>query len=143
MAGIWKTPFRLFVGITGLCETILGLSIVFFASFLQRYLATGSLPEPLNLRILGMMDLCIGLCYIAIGLFPDRLLTLNAATCAMRFGLSCLFLVEGLWLLEDTMLRLTYQFLAIFDFSLFLIQALYIRSARRQPISRLVDERRP
>ncbi len=40
----------------------------------------------------------------------------------MRLGLSGVFFVEGLWLLERWDLRLMYQLLGTFDFSLFLIQ---------------------
>lgn len=131
-----RTLFRLILAITGLCETLLGLSIVFFATFLQRYLATGILPEPLNFRILGMMDFYIGLCYLVIAADPQRYLILNKATCLMRLGLSCLFLVEGVWLLQDSGLRLTYQFLALFDFSLFVIQGWYVMSATRPHVLR-------
>jgi hypothetical protein len=132
MSSKWKRIFRLILGITGSCETLLGLSIVFFATYLQRYLATGVLSEPLYFRILGMMDFYIGLCYVVIALHPDRYLILNKGTCLMRLGLSCLFLAEGVWLLEEKGLRLIYQFFALFDFSLFVIQGLYIKSAMRQ-----------
>ncbi|MBL8293071.1 MAG: hypothetical protein JNN08_14590 [Bryobacterales bacterium] len=115
------------LGITGLCETVLGLAIVFLAGTLQRYLATGIVPEPLNLRILGMMDFNIGLWYLLIAANPEKYVVLNRVTCFLRLGLSVLFLVEGTWLLQDWPLRLMYQFLAVFDFFLFAIQGLYLR----------------
>jgi hypothetical protein len=128
-----RTVFRLILGITGLCEAILGIAIVLFATYLQHYLAPEVLPEPLYLRIVGMMDFYIGLVYILIALNPDKHLTLNKATRAMRLGLACLFFVEGVWLLETRGLRLLYQFLAFFDFFLFTIQSLYLRRAARRP----------
>ncbi len=131
------TLFRLYLGITGVCETLLGLSIVFLASVLQHFLETGALEEPLNFRILGMMDFYIGIGYVAIALNPEKHLLLNKVTCLMRLGLACLFLVEGLFLLHDSGLRLTYQLLAAFDLSLFVSQGLYIRSAARpKPLTR-------
>jgi hypothetical protein len=124
----WKTLFRIIIGATGICETVLGLSIVFFASALQSFIATGVLYEPLNLRILGMMDFYIGLAYVFLAVWPDKYPVLNRGTCFLRFGLSCLFFVEGFWLLKEEGLRTTYQLLSAFDFFLFFIQFLYIRA---------------
>lgn len=124
----WKTLFRIIMGVTGICETVLGLSIVFFAHALQSYIATGVLYEPLNLRILGMMDFYIGLAYIFLGVWPDKYPAVNRGTCFLRFGLSCLFFIEGFWLLKEEGLRMTYQLLSAFDFFLFIIQLSYIRA---------------
>lgn len=131
MTKVWNKLFRLFIGITGLCEMILGLSIVFFASQLQSYFATGILSEPINLRILGMMDFFIGFAYLRISCRPDYYRTLNKGTSIMRLGLSCLFFVEGYWLLEDKNLRIMYQFLAFFDLFLFIIQTLYLKRSNK------------
>ncbi len=127
MSNIWKRSFQLIMGITGICEILLGLSIVFFASQLQQYFATGILSEPLYLRILGMMDFFIGVTYFQISRRPDYYRILNRGTSLLRFGLSCVFFVEGFWLLEERGLRMMYQFLAFFDFFLFTIQTLYLR----------------
>ena len=43
---------------------------------------------------------------------------------------------KGVWLLQDSGLRLTYQFLALFDFCLFVIQGLYVMSATRPHVLR-------
>lgn len=127
MSSVWKRSFKLIMGITGICEIFLGLSIVFFASQLQHYFSTGILSEPLYLRILGMMDFFIGVAYFQISRRPEYYRILNRGTSLLRLGLSCVFFVEGFWLLEERGLRMMYQFLAIFDFSLFVIQALYLR----------------
>ncbi len=131
MSNLWRNSFRIIMGITGICETILGLSIIFFAGRLQPYIDTGVLQEPLYLRILGMMDFYIGVTYYQISRRPDHYLLLNKSTSYLRLGLSCVFFVEGVWLLEDRRLRLIYQLLAIFDFFLFSIQTLYIRKTRK------------
>ncbi len=131
MTDRWKNIFQLVMGITGICETVLGLSIVFFAAKLQTYIATGVLQEPLYLRILGMMDFYIGFTYVQIARRPDYYLLLNKSTSWLRLGLSCVFFAEGFWLLEERGLRLTYQLLAVFDLSLFFIQTHYIRRARK------------
>lgn len=127
MSNLWKKLFQLVIGVTGICEALLGLSIIFFAAYLQPYIDTGVLPEPLYLRILGMMDFCIGIAYFNISRKPDEYFILNKSTCYLRLGLSCVFLAEGIWLLEKETLRLTYQLLAVFDFFLFSIQGIYIR----------------
>lgn len=127
MTKFWRKIFILIIGITGICEMLLGLSIVFFASQLQHYFATGILSEPLYLRILGMMDFFIGLTYFQISRRPDHYRILNKGTSYLRLGLSCVFFVEGFWLLEEKSLRMMYQFLAFFDFFLFIIQTLYLR----------------
>lgn len=126
----WNFLFRLIMGVTGVAESILGASIVLFAVPLQTWIAPGILSEPLYLRILGMMDLWIGLCYFQIGRQPDRWRQLNQSTAYLRLGLCCVFLVEGVWLLDEPLLRWAYQLLALFDFSLFLIQTLYLRKTR-------------
>jgi hypothetical protein len=115
------------MGITGLCEVLIGLSIVFFASQLQPYMDTAVQPEPLYFRILGMMDAFIGAGYVYMGCRPDASRILNQGTCLMRFALSMVFFAEGFFLLEDAFLRLIYQFLAFFDLSLFVMQAMYLR----------------
>ncbi len=131
MSNLWRRSFQVVMGVTGISEILLGLSIVFFAAKLQPYIDTGILPEPLYLRILGMMDLYIGVTYFQISLRPDHYLLLNKSTSYLRLGLSCVFFVEGVWLLEKRELRLIYQSLAIFDFFLFTIQTLYIRKTQR------------
>lgn len=130
MPGIWTKLFRLVIGITGVAECLIGLAIVFYAARLQQLLATGLLSEPLNLRILGMMDFWIGVLYILIGWKPERYLQLNRATYLLRLGLSIVFFIEGFWLLEDPDLRIMYQALAFFDLFLAIIQSLFDRSAR-------------
>jgi hypothetical protein len=127
MKNVWKKVFQLIMGATGISETLLGLSIIFFASQLQHYLATGILSEPLYLRILGMMDFFIGVAYFQISRRPDYYRILNRGTSFLRLGLSCVFFVEGFWLLKGEGLRMMYQFLAFFDFFLFVIQTLYLR----------------
>lgn len=127
MRNVWIKLFRLIMGVTGICEMFLGLSIIFFATQLQSYFAAGLLYEPLNLRILGMMDFFIGAVYFQISRRPDYYRILNRGTSLLRLGLSCVFFIEGFWLLEERGLRMMYQLLAIFDFFLFLIQTLYIR----------------
>ena len=114
-------------GLTGVSEALLGLIIVFIASHLQPYIDTGVLPEPLYLRILGVMDFYIGIAYIFISFNPEKHYVLNKWTCYLRIGLSAVFLIEGVWLLEAKGLRLIYQSLAVFDFFLFSIQAVYIK----------------
>lgn len=120
-------------GLTGVSETLLGLIIVFFASHLQPYIDTGLLPEPLYLRILGVMDFYIGIAYILISFNPEKHYILNKWTCYLRIGLSAVFLIEGVWLLEAKGLRLIYQSLAVFDFFLFSIQAAYIQKTGETP----------
>jgi hypothetical protein len=120
------------MGITGLSEAILGLAIVFFAGSLQHYFATGILSEPLYLRILGMMDFYIGVTYLQIARNPTYYLLLNRRTSYLRLGLSALFFVEGFFLLEESGLRMMYQSLAVFDFSLFVIQTLYIKKSSEE-----------
>jgi hypothetical protein len=127
MKNVWKKVFQLIMGATGISETLLGLSIIFFASQLQHYLATGILSEPLYLRILGMMDFFIGVTYFQISRRPDYYRILNRGTSFLRLGLSSVFFVEGFWFLEGEGLRMMYQFLAFFDFFLFTIQTLYLR----------------
>lgn len=127
MFPFWKKLFQLFIGITGACEVIIGLSIVFFASQLQPYLDTAIQPEPLYLRILGMLDSYVGAAYVCMGLAPDKYRIVNKGTCLMRLGLSMVFFAEGFWLLDKPFLRLIYQFLAFFDLSLFVMQAMYLR----------------
>ena len=122
--------FLLAIGITGICEMILGLSIVFFASWLQNYFAAGVLPEPLNLRILGMMDFFIGAAYLQIARRPEYYRVLNRGSSFLRLGLSGLFFVEGFWLLERNSLRIMYQFLAFFDFFLFAIQTVFLKRGK-------------
>lgn len=131
MKNVWKKVFQLIMGATGISETLLGLSIIFFASQLQHYLATGILSEPLYLRILGMMDFFIGVAYFQISRRPDYYRILNRGTSFLRLGLSCVFFVEGFWLLEGEGLRMMYQFLAFFDFFLFTIQTLYLRKLEK------------
>lgn len=135
--GPFHTLFRWVVGLTGVCEALLGLSILFFAQDLQEWVAPGMLDEPLYLRIIGMMDFWIGLLYLLIGIDPERFAQLNRATRYLRLGLSGVFFAEGFWLLEEALLRWSYQLLAIFDLFLCIIQSLYLRSAppknRRQP----------
>lgn len=118
--------------ITGVFEAIMGVVIVFCAGSLQSYFATGILSEPLYLRILGMMDLYIGVTYFQIARNPEYYLLLNRRTSYLRLGLSALFFVEGFFLLEDRGLRLMYQSLAVFDFSLFVIQTLYIKKSSKE-----------
>mgnify|MGYP001563224386 CR=1 FL=1 len=130
---VWKRLFQLVTGLTGVSEALLGLIIVFFASHLQQYIDTGVLPEPLYLRILGVMDFYIGVAYILISFQPDKNYILNKWTCFLRLGLSAVFLVEGVWLLEAKGLRLIYQSLAVFDFFLFSIQAVYIQKTGETP----------
>lgn len=137
MSHLWKILFQAVIGVTGFCEILLGLSIIFFASGLQPYIDTGILPEPLYLRILGMMDFYIGVTYFTISRNPDKYLLLNKSTCYLRLGLSCVFLAEGLWLLENRGLRLVYQTLSLFDFFLFSMQALYIKKTK-SPLSLLI-----
>ncbi len=127
ISDMWKRLFQAIIGFTGIIEALLGLLIIFFASYLQPYIDTGVLPEPLYLRILGVMDFYIGIAYIFISFNPDKYYILNKWTCYLRIGLSVIFLVEGVWLLEAKGLRLVYQSLAVFDFFLFLIQAAYIQ----------------
>ena len=115
--------FRLIMGLTGVSEAVLGLAIVFFATGLQAYLAPDLLAEPLYLRIIGMMDFWIGSLYILIAIDPVRHAHVNKSTSFLRLGLSAVFFVEGFWLLQRWDLRLMYQLLGAFDFSLFLIQA--------------------
>lgn len=134
MSDFWKRAFQIVMGITGICEMLLGISIVFFAARLQPYIDTGVLPEPLYLRILGMMDFYIGAAYFQISRRPDYYLLLNKGSSYLRLGLSSVFFAEGVWLLEDRGLRITYQSLAIFDFFLFFIQTLYIRNTRKETI---------
>lgn len=124
---VWKRLFQFVTGLTGVSEALLGLIIVFFASHLQQYIDTGMLPEPLYLRILGVMDFYIGIAYVFIAINPEKHYILNKWTCFLRLGLSAVFLVEGAWLLEAKGLRLVYQSLAVFDFFLFFIQAVYIK----------------
>mgnify|MGYP001592490247 FL=1 len=124
---VWKRLFQLVTGLTGVSEALLGLIIVFFASHLQQYIDTGVLPEPLYLRILGVMDFYIGIAYVFISINPEKYYILNKWTCYLRIGLSAIFLIEGVWLLEAKGLRLIYQSLAVFDFFLFSIQAVYIK----------------
>ena len=127
----WKTLFRTITGVTGVCEALLGLCIVFFAADLQRYLATGALYEPLNLRILGMMDFYIGMTYVFIAKDPDKYAILNKGTCWLRLALSALFFAEGFWLLHDGSLKLIYQSLGFFDLLLFIVQAIYLKAIGR------------
>lgn len=128
MFHLWKILFQAVIGVTGICEILLGLSVVFFASGLQPYIDTGVLPEPLYLRILGIMDFYIGVTYFTISRNPEKYFLLNKSTCYLRLGLSCIFLTEGLLLLEDKGLRLVYQALSVFDFFLFIIQSVYIKN---------------
>jgi len=123
--------FRLILGATGICEMLLGLSIIFFATQLQSYFATGWLYEPLNLRILGMMDFFIGAIYFQISRRPDYYRILNKGTAYLRLGLSLVFFAEGFFLLEQGRLRVVYQFLTIFDFFLFAIQTTYLRKSMK------------
>jgi hypothetical protein len=123
----------LVTGLTGISEALLGLIIVFFALHLQPYIDTGVLPEPLYLRILGVMDFYIGIAYIFISFNPEKHYILNKWTCYLRIGLSAVFLIEGVWLLEAKGLRLIYQSLAVFDFFLFSIQAAYIQKTGETP----------
>lgn len=133
ISNIWKRLFQLVTGLTGISEALLGLIIVFFASHLQPYIDTGVLPEPLYLRILGVMDFYIGIAYIFISFNPEKHYILNKWTCYLRIGLSAIFLIEGVWLLEAKGLRLIYQSLAVFDFFLFSIQAAYIKKTGETP----------
>ncbi|MDH5509232.1 MAG: hypothetical protein OEZ32_02640 [Nitrospinota bacterium] len=121
-----RNIFRLVMGCTGAVEAVMGLSIVFFAGTLQAYLATGNLYEPLYLRILGMMDFNIGLAYLLIAFSTDQVRVLNRWSAFMRLGLSILFFTEGLFLLKEGSLRLIYQFLGVFDLSLFAMQLWYL-----------------
>ena len=114
--------FRLLMGLTGISEAVLGLAIVFFATDLQVYLEPDLLDEPLYLRIIGMMDFWIGSLYVLIAIDPVRHTHLNKSTSFLRLGLSAVFFVEGFWLLQRGDLRLMYQLMGAFDFSLFLIQ---------------------
>jgi hypothetical protein len=57
MKNVWKKVFQLIMGATGISETLLGLSIIFFASQLQRYLATGILSEHLYLNLAFVVDM--------------------------------------------------------------------------------------
>lgn len=133
-SNLWKISFKVVMGITGVCEMLLGISIVFFASRLQPYIDTGVLPEPLYLRILGVMDFYIGAAYFQISRRPGYYLLLNKSASYLRLGLSVIFFAEGIWLLEERGLRIIYQSLAIFDFFLFFIQTLYIRNTRKETI---------
>ena len=132
MANLWERLFRVVMGITGVSEAILGFTIVLFAGSLQPYFATGVLSEPLYLRILGMMDLYIGITYFQIARNPKYYFLLNRRTSYLRLGLSALFFVEGVFLLEERGLRIMYQSLAVFDFSLFVIQTLYIKKSSKE-----------
>ena len=133
ISNMWKRLFQAVIGLTGIIETLLGLLIIFFAAYLQPYIDTGILPEPLYLRILGVMDFYIGIAYIYISFKPDKYYILNKGTCYLRLGLSGIFLIEGVWLLEAKGLRLIYQSLAVFDFFLFSIQAAYIQKTGETP----------
>jgi hypothetical protein len=62
-----------------------------------------------------MMDFYIGTVYFQISRRPDYFLLLNKSTSPLRLGLACIFLIEGVYLLEDNALRLIYQWLAVFD----------------------------
>jgi hypothetical protein len=86
ISNIWKRLFQAVVGLTGIIETLLGLLIIFFAAYLQTYIDTGILPEPLYLRILGVMDFYIGVAYIYISFKPDKYYILNKGT----WGYGCL-----------------------------------------------------
>lgn len=81
-----------------------------------------------------MMDFYIGITYFTISLNPDKYLLLNKSTSYLRLGLSCVLLVEGVWLLEDRGLRLVYQALSVFDFFLFSVQTMYIQKAAKEEI---------
>ncbi|MDH5638689.1 MAG: hypothetical protein OEZ04_09375 [Nitrospinota bacterium] len=118
--------FKLVIGFTGAVEAVMGLSIVFFAGALQAYLATGILYEPLYLRILGMMDFNIGLAYLLIAFRTDQVRELNRWSALMRLGLSILFFAEGFFLLREDSLRIIYQFLGVFDLTLFAMQLWYL-----------------
>ena len=126
-ANISERLFKAVMCLTGISEAILGLAIVFFAGSLQLYFSTGILSEPLYLRILGMMDFYIGVTYFQISRDPGYFHLLNKRTSYLRLCLSALFLVEGVFLLEDRVLRVMYQSLAAFDLFLFVIQTLYIK----------------
>jgi len=126
----WRRLFQTVMGITGVSETILGFVIVFFAGNLQLYFSPGSLPEPLYLRILGMMDFYIGITYIQIALNPQYYILLNRRTSYLRLGLFAVFFFEGFFLLEARGLRIMYQALTFFDLFLFVIQTLYIKGSR-------------
>ena len=133
---MWKRLFQAVIGLTGIIETLLGLLIIFFAAYLQPYIDTGILPEPLYLRILGVMDFYIGIAYIYISFKPDKYYILNKGTCYLRLGLSGIFLIEGVWLLEAKGLRLIYQSLAVFDFFLFLYRLRIFKRQGRQLINK-------
>lgn len=130
MSGGKNLLFRIIVGLTGVSEMIIGIAIVFFATKLQSYLAPGVLYEPLNLRILGAMDLFIGTLYVLISARPDHYCLLNKSTAYLRLGLSALFFAEGFFLLEAGGLRTIYRLLAFFDFFLFAVQFIYLKKAK-------------
>ncbi|MDH5478329.1 MAG: hypothetical protein OEY50_08360 [Nitrospinota bacterium] len=121
-----RNIFRLVMGGTGAIEAVMGLTIVFFAGTLQTYLATGNLYEPLYLRILGMMDFNIGLAYLLLAFRTDQVRELNRWSAFMRLGLSILFFAEGFFLLKEDSLRFIYQFLGVFDLTLFAMQLWYL-----------------
>jgi hypothetical protein len=79
-----------------------------------------------------MMDFYIGVTYFQIARNPQYYLILNRRTSYLRLGLSTLFFVEGVFLLEERGLRMMYQALAVFDFSLFVIQTLYVKKSCRE-----------
>jgi hypothetical protein len=79
-----------------------------------------------------MMDFYIGTVYFQISRRHDYFLLLNKSTSHLRLGLACIFLIEGVYLLEDNELRVIYELLAVFDFFLFFIQTLYIKNTRKE-----------